>query len=40
MTGFCSSAVLKFEFICNKWQCLLMICFTFDNALLNALMNS
>ena len=34
MTGTCSNAVLRFEFICNKFQCLIIICFAFDNVLL------
>ena len=34
MRGSCSNAVLRFEFICNKCQCLLIICFTFGNFLL------
>ena len=34
MRGSGSNAVLRFEFICNKCQCLLIICFTFGNVLL------
>ena len=34
MRGSCSNAVLRFEFICSKCQCLLIICFKFDNVLL------
>ena len=34
MRGYCSNAVLRFEFICNKCQCLLIICFIFGSALL------
>ena len=34
LRGSCSNAVLGFEFICNKCQCLLIICFTFGNDLL------
>ena len=34
MIGSCSNAVLRFEFICNKCQCLLIICFTSGNVLL------
>ena len=31
MTGSSSNAILRFDFICNKFQCLLKICFTFGN---------
>ena len=31
MIGSSSHAVLRFEFICNKWQSLSVICFTFGN---------
>ena len=34
MRGSCSNAVPRFEFICNKCQCLLIICFKFGNVLL------
>ena len=34
MIGSYSNVVLRFEFICNKRQCLLIICFTFGNVLL------
>ena len=34
MIGSCSNVVLIFEFICNKFQCLLIICFTFRKVLL------
>ena len=37
MRGSFSSAVRRFEFICNKYQCLLIICFTFGNALLHVI---
>ena len=33
MRGFCSNAVLRFQFICNKCQCLFIIRFTFGNVL-------
>ena len=32
--GSCSNAVLRFEFICVKLECVLVICFTFGNVLL------
>ena len=34
MRGSCANAVLRFEFICNKCQCLVIICFEFGNVLL------
>ena len=34
MIGCCSNTGLRFEFICNKYQCLLINCFTFGNVLL------
>ena len=33
----CSNTVLRFEYICNKCQSLLIICFTFGNVLLYAI---
>ena len=35
MIDFCSNPVLRFRFICNKYQCLLTICFIFGNILLS-----
>ena len=34
MLGSCLNPVLRFKFICNKCQCLLIICFIFGNVLL------
>ena len=34
MRGSCSNAVLRFECICNKCHCLLIIYFTFGNGFL------
>ena len=39
MISSCSNAVLRVEFIYNKCQCFLIICFTFGNVLLYVITN-